>query len=76
VCDIIPKLNERISVEYRDGIWIGRREDGSYISTRGDVENWERGDVENWEWKPATEEEKKAFNIVDIEEWEKRHAND
>lgn len=68
MCDIIPKLNERISVEYRDGIWIGRREDGSYISTRGDVENWE--------WKPATEEEKKAFNIVDIEEWEKRHAND
>ena len=64
---IITEPNEWISVAYRDGIWIGMREDGSYISTRGDTDNWE--------WKPATEEEIKAFNRVDIEEGDTIHAN-
>ncbi len=33
------KLNEWISVAYREGVWIGKREDGSYISIGGDVDN-------------------------------------
>lgn len=60
---IMIKPNEWISVAYREGVWIGRREDGSYISTRGEADNWV--------WKQATEEEIKAFNFTgDVQETE------
>jgi len=54
--EITTKPNEWINVAYIEGTWIGERDDGSFISTRGEADNWI--------WRSATDFEIKQFKCV------------